>query len=165
MSLTIEDGTGVANADSFATVAEAQAFATARGLTLPADDADVEPLLVKAADYLLGLEDQFRGTRTKEAQRLPFPRYDVWKPGGWVYDSDEIPDLLKQAQIRLAVDAYTVDLQPTGTGQEVLREKVGPIETQYAQRGTATITPEFNAAMSLLAPLLKPAGLIPVFRA
>lgn len=165
MSLTIEDGTGVAGADSFASVAEARAFAAARGLTLPADDADVEPLLVKAADFILGLENQMRGDRTTSTQRLPFPRYDVVLPGGYNLNPYEIPAQVKEAQMRLAVDANSNDLNPNGTGQEVIRKKVGPLETQYAEKGSTTVTPEFNAAMDLLKPLLLPMGGFTVSRA
>lgn len=158
MALTIEDGTGVEGADSFATVAEAQAFATARGLTLPETDAEIEPLLVKAADFLLGMEDRFQGTRSKQDQRLPFPRYAVVLPGGWELGSSAIPAAIKEAQIRLAIDANSTDLRPNGTGQEVVREKVGPLETEYNPTGAGTVSPSFHAAMDLLSPLLRAGG-------
>lgn len=186
MSLTLEDGTGVADATSFASVAEARTFATARGLSLPVADEDVEKLLTKAGDYLLSIEHKLKGYRTTITQRLPFPRTDVvifgdagegWIPihgeeniryagAGYLLASDAIPTMLKEAQIRLAIDANSTDLRPNGTGREVIRKKIGPIETQYAERGSTTISPEFNAALDLLAPLFKPAlGGLKVFRA
>ncbi len=165
MSLTIENGTGVAGATSFATVAEARAFASARGVTLSAVDADVEVLLVKAGDYLLGMENRFQGCRSTSTQRLPFPRYDVYLPGGYALLSNVIPDVLKEAQIQLAVEATATDLRPTGEGREVIREKVGPLETEYSASGASSIDPVFNKVSDLLLPLLKSANRLTVFRA
>lgn len=157
MALTIEDGTAKTNADSFATVAEAQAFATARNLTLPETDAEIEKLLVKAADFLIGLEPHFQGFRVGLNQRLPFPRFNVIQNGYYV-DSDAIPETLKEAQIRLAISANTTELRPDGTGQEITREKIGPIETEYGKTGSGTVNPQFNQAMDFLKPLMKNAG-------
>lgn len=158
MALTIEDGTGLAAADSFATVAEARTFATNRGLTLPEDDADVEVLLRKAADFLIGIEDRFQGQRSTSTQRLPFPRYDVLTPGGYALNSNAIPDCLKDGQIQLAVDGNTTALRPNGTGREVVREKVGALEKQYNPTGGNSVDPVFNAAMDLLKPIFKQAS-------
>ena len=59
MALTIEDGSGVAGANSYIDVAAARTYAAARGLTLPAADGDVEALL---GDFQERLVD-FRGDR------------------------------------------------------------------------------------------------------
>lgn len=165
MSLTIEDGTGVSGATSFATAAEARTFASARGVTLSAVDADVEVLLIKAGDYLLGMENRFQGFRSTNHQRLPFPRYDVYLPGGYSLNPYVIPDILKEAQIQLAMEAVNTDLRPTGEGREVIREKVGPLETEYSASGASSINPVFNKVSDLLLPLLKSANRLTVFRA
>ncbi len=161
MALVIEDGTGKTNSNSFATAAETIAYAEARGFSFPSVEADVEPLLVKAADFLLGLEEGMKGLRTNQDQRLPFPRVRVllFKNVDYIA-SDEIPGRLKEVQMRLAVSAYANSntLIPDGTGQEVVREKVGPLEVQYAERGTGTVHPQFNQAMDLLAPFLENEG-------
>jgi hypothetical protein len=163
MAIVVEDGTGKADAESFVTVAEAQAFASARSLTLPAPEADVEKLLVKAADFILGLEPQFKGLRSEEYQRLPFPRYNVTLHG-WLVNSNEIPAPLKEAQIRLAISANTNELRPDGTGREVVRQKIGPIETEYSKQGSGTINPQFNQAMDFLRPLFRSGGKLTVDR-
>ena len=158
MAILIEDGTGKTDAVSFASVAEAQSFAAARGFTLPATNEAIEQLLVKAADFMLQFETRFQGFRTFQDQRLPFPRVGIILFGFDTVQQDEIPTRLKEAQIRLAVSANTVDIRPDGTGQEVLREKVGPLEVQYAQRGTGTVDPQFNQAMDLLEPFFITGG-------
>lgn len=165
MALVIEDGTGVAAAVSFVTVAEARTFAAARGVTLSATDSVVEVLLVKAGDYLLGLENRFKGSRTTSAQRLPFPRYDVVLPGEYYLANNVIPAALKEAQIQLAMEAVNNDLRPTVTGFAVIREKVGPLETEYST-ASGSSTPILNKVSDLLAPLLRTApGRLTIFRA
>lgn len=159
MAIVIEDGTGKANSNSFVTAAEATTYAADRGFDFPADEADVEKLLIKACDFMLGLEARFKGLRTNQDQRLPFPRVRVLLFSGVDYIAfDEIPERLKEAQMRLAVSANEAELRPDGTGQEVVREKVGPLEVQYAERGTGTINPQFNQALDLLEPFFENEG-------
>lgn len=159
MSLTIEDGSLVANADSYASVAEAQAYATSRGLSLPATDGAIEVLLRQAADYLDSLENRYKGNRVESDQALAWPRSDVYLfDSTTVLPETEIPVLLKRAQCQLAVDANTLTLQPTGSGQEILKQKVDVIEVEYAERGSVVIQPEFTKALAMLEPLFKGAG-------
>lgn len=164
MAIQIEDGTGVADAVSFATAAELTTFATARGFDLPEGDTEKEQLLVKAGDYMLGLEPRLKGTRTTATQRLPFPRHSI--PTGFAagsyYGPDTIPPMVKEAQMRLAVSGHANGgvLRPDGAGREVVMKKTGPLETEYAKQGSGTIQPQFNAAMDLLKPFLKPNTII-----
>jgi len=158
MALIIENGTGVSGAVSFVTVEEARAFAEFRGATLPATDPSVEVLLVKAGDYLLGLEHFFQGYRSTGTQRLPFPRADVYLPGGYSVPLNHIPALLKEAQIQLAIEGVSRDIRPTGDGREVIREKVGPLETEYTAGAGGTVQPVFNKVWDLLLPLMKNQG-------
>lgn len=153
MALTIEDGTNVAGADSFATVVECQAYADARGLTLPATTVAIENLLVRATDYLFSLESDFQGSRTNTTQVLPFPRDYVT-----MFDLDisgTIPAILKQAQCRIAYDAIANDLQATGAGRVVKKEGVGPMVVEYADDGVASPQVDLDAALTILKPLLK----------
>lgn len=154
MALTLEDGTGVADAVSFASVTELDTFAAARGLTLPDTQGEKEQLLVKACDYLFSLEDRMKGTRTTTTQRLPFPRTDVVVYGA-LLASDAIPSRLKEAQMVLAVVAVETELRPDSTGQETKRSKVGSIEEEFFESGDANSQPEFNKALDLMKPLLK----------
>ena len=58
MALVIEDGSGKADADSFATAAELAQFATDYGFTIPAGTADQEALLRRASLKRLDAEHQ-----------------------------------------------------------------------------------------------------------
>ena len=153
MALIIEDGTIVENANSFATVAECRAFADARGLDLPNEDADVEKLLVNACDFLFSLEKDFQGTREHVDQELPFPRDTIRLFS--VDISGMIPGILKKAQCRLAFDASQNDLQATGSGRVVKKEGVGPLQVEYADDGASNPQVNLTAALTILEPLFK----------
>lgn len=160
MPLVIEDGSIVANADSYATVDEARTYADSRGLTLPDEDEAVEALLRNACDYLQGLEPQYKGYRVSEVQELAWPRQDVYLYG-WAnaIADDAIPTLLKNVQCQLAADGNTdIGLMPNGDGRQVIREKLDVIETEYADLKSGSVMPEFNKAMQMLTPLLKQGG-------
>ena len=156
MAITIEDGTNVTGADSFATVVECQAYADARGLTLPATTAAIENLLVRATDYLFTLEGDFQGSRTNTTQVLPFPRDYIVLHGADI--SGTIPDILKQAQCRIAYDAIANDLQATGAGRVVKKEGVGPMVVEYADDGVSSPQVDLDAALTILKPLLTSAS-------
>lgn len=155
--LIVEDGTGIAGANTYATVAEARAYATARALTLPVSDTAVENALILACDKLESY--RYKGKKTDEDNRLEWPRKDVFVGSAiTALDDDFIPDRLKLAQCQLAYDSTLTDLQPTGSGREVVREKVDVLEVEYAKEGSGSITPQFNKAESYLAPLLQSGG-------
>jgi len=159
MALVIEDGTGKTDSNSFVTAAEAITYAGDRGFSFPSVTADVEKLLIKACDFILGLENKFQGLRTEQNQRMPFPRVRVLIFNNVDYIAfDEIPERVKEAQMRFAVSAHTSELRPDGTGQEVINEKVGPLQVQYAERGSGSVTPQFNQAMDLIAPFFENEG-------
>lgn len=157
MALVIEDGTNVADANSYATRAEFIAFAGARGVTVPDTDAtDVH--LVKAMDYLEMLTARYVGTRTYETQVLSWPRTDVV-----LYDldfpEDEIPALLKKAQMQLALHSFQgIDLAPAVHEKFVISETVGPISTTYSQAVNTNSQPYFPLVDAWLSALLTSAG-------
>ncbi len=157
MALIIEDGTVVANANSFVSVAEIRAFATARGVTLPADDTAVEPFAIKAMDYIVLQEPRMQGYRTSpDTQELPYPRKCVRVFNAEVL-SNAIPSTLKKAQMQLATDA-SQGIPILGTdvdGQPIKRDKTGPLETEWFGPGDGvSLAPDLAAATGYLNPLL-----------
>ena len=155
MSLVIENGSLVAGANSFVSVAEARAYAEARASTLPAENAAVESALIVATDYLESYRNKFKGSKVDpETQALQWPRSGVVIEG-WEVPEDYIPKELKAAQIQLAIEvANGVDLMPTGEGREVIRKKVDVLETAYAPGAGGSPQPVFEKARALLTPLL-----------
>ncbi len=170
MALTIEDGTGKENATSYVTAAEARAYAAARGVTLDANDAVVEPLLVQAMDYLEALS--YKGHRTfPDVQALSWPRTCVVIDGAKlpVSGAGSIPRQLKAAQMQLSIEASTgTDLMPTTDGRVVKREKVDVIETEYMTNTDLGVSglpgPSFAKVDALLAGLLATGGMFQTVR-
>ena len=128
-TITQEDGTGLANATSYATEAELTAYNVERNITLTADNGSASEILIKAMDYLESL--RFIGSKLTEAQALQWPRYGV-VIDGFYNDSDSIPLLLKEAQIEIAVSIDGGTNPLTNQARETIKEKVGDIEVQYA---------------------------------
>ena len=52
MAITVEDGSGVAGANSYATVAQLMTYAASRGVELEIKDHAAEVLLLKGMDYI-----------------------------------------------------------------------------------------------------------------
>lgn len=124
MALIIEDGSIVANADSYVTVAEIRAYADKRGFDVPVADATVEQLAILAIDYMQS--KKYIGNLVEAGQALAFPRRDIIDLA-----DDVIPQAIKNAQIELAIAAHTNDLlmsEPTATVQS---ESTGTTSTTY----------------------------------
>lgn len=134
MPLIVEDGTGVLNADSYVSVADAKAYALSRAANFPTGDAEIQILLIQAMDYLEALRP-VQGSKTYFTQSLQWPRSGV-RIDCIDFPFDAIPAVLKKAQMQLAIDAHLLgDLQPTTDGFAVAREKVDVIEIEYATGG------------------------------
>lgn len=162
MAFTVEDGTGLAGANSFATVEAADAYFADRGNTVwsAALLADKQIALVKATDYING-RFKFRGSKLNQlVQALEFPRVYL--------DNPVMPPNLLKATFEYAVRAVggsplapdpTVDA--TGGAVKVSRQKVGPVETEteYHQSRVAVFKP-YPAADMLLRDIVRPSEVI-----
>lgn len=136
VTLIVEDGTGVANANSYADVAYARSFAESVGLPLPADDNAVAVALLGAMPYI---ESQpYQGQPAQPGQALQWPRMLVIVNGDMLPD-DSIPEGVKKAQAQAASMVISgTELFPTIEGQRVTEETVGPITTKYSDQYTNT---------------------------
>lgn len=154
ITIVVEDGTGVANANSYQTVANARLYAENRGIELPTDDDEVAAMLIRSTDYLEAQACRYQGKPTSSTQVLQWPRTGVF------LNCDEVPSnvipkslISAQAALVMAINAG-FDLQPNVSPQDyVIREKVGPIDTEYADPTAVGIMPTFTGVNALLAPL------------
>lgn len=137
MALTKEDGSIVANANSYNDRAAVIAYAAARGVTLAdADTTDV--LAIKAMDYLSLFDTKWKGEQVEPGvQMLAWPRKGAIPDGGkTVFPETAIPPSIVRAQCELAIIASNgTDLLPTTSAATgfVTREKVDVIETEYSE--------------------------------
>lgn len=159
MTLIIEDGSIVVNANSYVTVAEARAYALARGVTLSAVDSELEADLVLSMDYLESKGSCYKGVKTDpENQELQWPRYGA-KIDGLIFPSDSIPKYLKNAQMQLSIEKYNdVDLMPTANEPFIIKEKVSVIETEYSEKINTSLTPYIQSVDALLEPICNTSG-------
>ena len=133
--LIIEDGSGVANANSYVTDAEYTAYALARGKTIGADATAREIELILSMDYIEGFRNQFKGRKVDFDQSLQWPRNAVYIDG-FLVDFDSIPQELKSAQMEAGIVSNESDLLKTGNFQNVSKERLGEIEVEYFSGGS-----------------------------
>lgn len=104
MTLVVEDGTGKEDAQAFCSVAEAEAYADARGLQFTGTTREKEVALVRGFDWLSNeLRLQYNGTRKTAAQRGPWPRTGATENNGQAIADTAIPWRLKDANAELAI--------------------------------------------------------------
>jgi len=151
MALIVEDGTGVANANSYADLATVRAYALARGVTLSTDDTKLEANVIRTMDYL--------DTKGLGLLSLSFPLDD-----DTLCNSVPLAETLarlSRAQGELCVEQHNgVDLAPTRTDAFVTEETVGPITTKYSATngGGPGTEPDMLNVDSLLKPLIAACG-------
>lgn len=164
MAVIVEDGTGLEDANSYVDEAEARAYAEARGIELPADDAEVSAMLIAAMDYLEAQRQRFQGSKTHPGvQALQWPRTGVILDCSYALPGNVIPSELKQAQMALALEVHAGNkLLPSSDGRVVKKEKVDVIEREFmtgSDLGRQGLpAPSFPLVDGLLAPLFTACG-------
>lgn len=149
MAFVVEDGTIVANANSYITTAFFDEYFADRGVVVTAlTTQQKQQACVRATDYIdKRFGKLFRGDVSSSTQELEWPRIDAFDDDD--YSINGIPKALKQATAEYAWRSHNLgELAPDpalafntrdslGTGEtesasnvESLRQKVGPIETE-----------------------------------
>lgn len=148
MAFVVENGTGVANANSYTDVAFADAYFQDRpnAIWTAATTVEKETSLIKATDYMeLRFRDRWKGILSIDATTLSFPRDYLYNRKGELIDfiTDGIPTDIQKATVEYALRALSADLLPDPTvaesGQAIKRtfDKVGPIETEVEFEGSS----------------------------
>jgi hypothetical protein len=137
MALIVEDGTGLANAESYISVADADTYHTDRSNAAWAllTTAAKESALRDATEYIDSYY-QFGGYRKTDTQALDWPRFECPKQDvsalALVYWLDTVlPRPLVRACAELALTASSQDLTPD-IDRLTSREKLGPLEVEYS---------------------------------
>ncbi len=134
MALIIEDGSVVANSTSYNTDAELVAYATVRGYTLPATEAERNILQIKGMDFINSNESDMQGCRVDEDQEHAFPRRGVIA-NDFLIASDKIPKTLKSAQNEASIIVQDVALLTGTSVQNVQSEKLDVMAASYFKGG------------------------------
>jgi hypothetical protein len=146
MAIVVEDGTGLPNSVSYASVAEADAYFAAKGVTAwaPLTTPVKEAALVNATQYI-----DFRwyaslpGTRPDEVQALEFPR----SVSGALYYPKKLQTATYEYAVRATVGPLAPDLTYDDTNRFVSRklEEVGPIKEDVSYTGRSAIPSQWRS--------------------
>ncbi len=159
MPLIVEDGNGRDLAESYASVEDLNAYATAHnppaGLI---DDAEKERALRRATLWIdASYHGRWKGRRATALQALAWPRVGAVDPEGFPIASDTVPRGVVYATIEVAtaiLEGAKLDTWPDqAPALSRKRVKAGPVETEieYALPGRS---PRFSRVDGLLADLI-----------
>lgn len=160
----VEDGSGLANANSYSSEAEADQYHENHGDPAAwsgALQADKEDALRSASFFLDNkYGSRWRGRRENDyvENGLDWPRVNVIDDDGFTIDSNVVPKRVKQATAILALnvingDTLTPDQSNPGTIKR-RRRKVGPIETEDEYTGGRSQTKWYREVDQLMRPLV-----------
>ena len=144
MAIVIENGTGLANAEGYISVADSDTYHTNFGNDdWTGTDGEKEIGIRQATQYL----DQkyvlrWKGISLTSTQALDWPRGGVITADGYTLSSSALPLDLVHACAELAVFALTEDLVPAITSPGTVKRtriKVGPIEDETEYFGQSQI--------------------------
>lgn len=144
MSLIIETGLGIIDADSFVTLEDARLLAVKYGLTIATNDIDAEVQLRKGYQGLLVSERLLQGKRTFDVQTGIFPRVNVISNCAAV-DSNAIPSSVILAQLYFA-DAVNSGAETNGVndGNDLASFNVQGV---YSETYQSTASKKLNATI------------------
>ena len=156
--LIVEDGSIVADANSYVTYDYVISYHSLRGNSAWAagSDTDQQYAIIRATQAVDSIyKDKWKGTPTEYGtQELEWPRQDV-EVNGTEIDDDLIPAALKKAVCEAALrelasaNSMTPDLD---RGGEIKRVKADTVEVEYMDGANSTTT--FTAIDGLLADLV-----------
>ena len=162
MAVTIIATAGSASANSFTTLAELTTYMEARLNSTLFDAASTDTknrALVEATREVSVLN--YKGYRAETTQALSWPRWDAPNPDsaqGWLYDTDEIPQRVKDATMELAnqfIIAGTTDIASAPTDPNVIEKTIDVITTRWSEYTRTTGVKLYPRVWALLAPLLE----------
>jgi hypothetical protein len=159
-TFVIEDGSIVAGANAYCSVAEALQYHENHGNPAEwtgATQSDQEEAIRQATQYL-DMTYKWQGLRTSSEQVLDWPRSGVVVYEQFGLDSDAIPQELKDACAYLALKAISATLIPDVATDATIKKqsvKVGPLakSVEYTGAGDEPGT-SYTVADGLVKPLL-----------
>lgn len=150
LTLVVEDGTGLANANTYVSLADANTYAessltaAATAWKSEADDEKKKAALISASRYLTYSFDWI-GTKKTSTQALAFPRTGVVIDGQEIPD-DIVPQEVKDACSELAIQYLAGNGQTGTTEQDGNVAKIGvgkgAVDIQFHDKLASTTIPE-----------------------
>jgi len=180
-TFTVEDGTGLAGANAYASVASVDDYHSGRGFAgWDGTNAQKQAAIVRATDHVDRVfRSRFKGVKNSSSQALEWPRYGATDGSGYELSSTELPSALTNAIAEYALRSLLIGVltpdpsspvpaqtfavgesRQTSPAGDVIRsrDKVGPIESETEYRQQSAVLPRYPAADMMLADLLVPKG-------
>lgn len=173
MAFVVEDGTGLATANAYIDVAYARAYWLDVGVTFAQPDSvatsafpiTMQMAIVAASRYIeTRFKNRFKGYRefppTEEpvfaGQGLSWPRIEVYDREGICVKG--VPVAVKNACAEYMSRVFVAPLAPDPDGQpHVIREKIGPLETEFVPGSIPKFKP-YPTADALLSEFMHSGG-------
>lgn len=134
------------NANSYVTLAESSVYFAARlnSEVFTAASSATQETAAQHATRTLDYWVDWIGYRATEEQALRFPRYDVMDPDGYVFDSDIIPDWLKDATNEMMIYLMAEDrtTEPATKGFKELAVGSLKMVIDKEDRDSVTVLPD-----------------------
>ncbi len=163
MSLVVETGAGLVDANSYVSVEYADSYVTdyAKDGTAwaAANTAAKEKALKQATQYIdLKFGNKFTGTKSKSTQALSWPRYRVYDIDGYLVASNFIHRYVQQATVEAALRVIAGDdllaVQAAGGNIASETKKIGSLEKSTAYVGGKNQVPIYSKIEALLRPFV-----------
>ena len=181
VTIVAEDGTGLANANSYASLADAQIYFNARlhqtNWSTAFDDDDRSRALIMATaqiDYQVLYGGGWKGTRIKSTQALDWPRAYAPDPDpinplldpaylGTINSPqylapNAVPRTVKDATYEEALALLIADRTTDPEGQGLTALSVGPISLTFDKGFAVQRRPLTDLVRQMLAPLMRSGG-------
>lgn len=146
MAITVEDGTGLSNADSYASVAEADAyFDIIPGFSETWADLSINAKenWLKFSTRVLDARTNWEGTKYVETSALRWPRSGVVDRDGLSVDTGVVPTAVKHGTFELV---RILEAEDVTTGQDIERLKflkVDVLELEYQEGDSQSRIPDY----------------------
>lgn len=140
-TLVVEDGTGLSNANSYVSVADADTYHDSRlhSEAWAGTDADKGRALIWAT-RLLDEQIEWLGYKTKTTQALGWPRWGLYDREGLLISGTSVPAWLKNATAELARQLIEADRATDAGAPHVSSKTVGPLSISYATASGQALT-------------------------
>jgi hypothetical protein len=149
MALVVDSTVGGASANSYVSVAEADAYHDSRVTyaTWAAASADSKARAVVSATRMLDDYICWKGNKAALTQALRWPRYSMFDRDGDSIDSNVVPTDLKYATAELAAALLTSDREKDADTRGISNLGVGPISITFDRTDRTPPIPDHVFAM------------------
>ena len=150
LTLIKETGAGLADANAYASVADADGYHAGHlyATAWTAATADQKAVALVMASRVIDAEYQFGGVKAKDVQALQWPRVECRDPDtGEDVPENTVPKAVADATCELARELLIVDrtAAPPGEGQKYYNN--GSVQTGFDKTDTRPIIPKLVQAM------------------